>query len=361
MIHNKPWKIVGISFDHMHMGDLLRMTADHPQAEIAGIFDGRPERMQQAIENFKIPPERVFTNWRECIEKTRPDLAILCAATAQHAEWAERFVERGVNVLVEKPFAASLAEADRMIAAADRSGRLLAINWPLRWVPNHATTKRLIDEGLIGEVIGVHYYGGNRGPMRHLADKVEVSEEEAARRKSESWFYKRSEGGGSLLDYLGYGVTLGTWFLDGKRPLEVTSVVDGSPLLEVDEHSITVARYSQGLSKFETRWGTFTDPWMHQPQPKCGFIITGTAGTISSFDYEPAIRVQTVDRPEGFEVPADRLEAPYRNPIEYVLHCLATGEAPSGPLSPAMSRIGQQVVDSAVKSAAEKRTVPLVE
>jgi glucose-fructose oxidoreductase len=187
-----------------------------------------------------------------------------------------------------------------------------------------------------------------------------VSEEEAARWKSESWFYKKSEGGGSLLDYLGYGVTLGTWFLGGKRPIEVTSVVDGSPLLEVDEHSITVARYSQGLSKFETRWGTFTDPWIHQPQPKCGFIVTGTAGTISSFDYEAAVRVQTADRPDGFEVPADRLEAPYRNPIEYVLHCLATGEQPSGPLSPAMSRIGQQIVDSALNSAAEKRTVPLV-
>ena len=55
--------------------------------------------------------------------------------------------------------------------------------------------------------------------------------------------------------------------------------------LEVDEHSITVARYAQGLSKFETRWGTFTDPWVTQPQPKCGFVITGTHGTISSYAY----------------------------------------------------------------------------
>ena len=361
MANRKRWKIVGISFDHMHMGDLLRMTANHPDAEIVGIFDEQPERMRQAIDSFQIPPERVFINYLTCLERTKPDLAILCAATGKHAEWTERLAAGGVNVLVEKPFAASLAEADRMIAASTRAGKLLAINWPLRWVPSHVTAKRLIDEGLIGEVIGVHYYGGNRGPMRHLADKVEVSEEEAARRKSESWFYKKSEGGGSLLDYLGYGVTLGTWFQGGKRPIEVASVVDGSPLLEVDEHSVTIARYRHGLSKFETRWGTFTDPWMHQPQPKCGFIITGSAGTISSYDYEPLVRVQTVEYPEGYEQSADRLEAPYRNPIEYVLHCLETGEPPSGPLSPAMSRIGQQIVDAAVKSAAEKRTVPLVE
>ena len=361
MTEQKKWRIVGVSFDHMHMGDLLRMAFNHPDVEIVGIYDPQPERMKHAVENFGIPAERVFVDWRACIERAKPDLAILCAATGQHAEWTERLAAAGVNVLVEKPFAASLADADRMIAAADRAKTLLAINWPLRWVPNHVTAKLLVDEGRIGEPLGVHYYGGNRGPMRHLADKVEVSEEEAARRKSESWFYKKSEGGGSLLDYLGYGATLGTWFLGGKRPVEVTSVVDGSALLEVDEHSITIARYSQGLSKFETRWGTFTDPWMHQTQPKCGFVITGTAGTISSYDYEPTIRVQTSEHPEGIEVPADKLDPPFRNPIEYVLNCLATGQPPTGPLSPGLSRIGQQIVDTAVKSAAEKRTVPLEE
>ena len=97
-----------------------------------------------------------------------PTLAILCAATGKHAEWTERLAASAASTCSSKSrFAASLAEADRMIAAAERTGRLLAINWPLRWVPNHVTAKRLIDEGLIGEVIGVHYYGGNRGPMRH--------------------------------------------------------------------------------------------------------------------------------------------------------------------------------------------------
>ena len=50
--------------------------------------------------------------------------------------------------------------------------------------------------------------------------------------------------------------------------------------LEVDEHSVSVVRYARGLSTFETRWGTFTDPWTHQPQPKCGFVLKGTDGTI---------------------------------------------------------------------------------
>ena len=119
------------------------------------------------------------------------------------------------------------------------------------------------------------------------------------RQKPDSWWYKRAAGGGSLLDYLGYGATLGTWFMDGEAPLEVTCVVDDTPGIEVDQHSITVCRYARGLSKMETRWGTFTDPWTHQPQPKCGFVFVGSDGTISSYDYEDHVTVQTRARPDG--------------------------------------------------------------
>ncbi len=354
----RKWRFVGINFDHFHMGDLLRMVSEHPRTELAGICDELPERMKGAIENFKIPGDRVFTDYEACLQKCNADVAILCPATSRHGEYTEKVAPFGVHILMEKPFAASLAEADRMIAAVAKTGKKLAINWPLRWVPAHATTKRLIDEGVIGSVQEVHYYDGNRGPMRHVADKVEISEEEANRQKSKSWFYKKDQGGGSLLDYLGYGTTLGTWFHSGRAPTEVTSVWDIRSGLEVDDHSVTVAKYDVGLSKFETRWGTFSDPWTNQPQPKCGFVIKGSAGTIASYDYEKTVRVQTKDQPEGFELPADKLEI--GNPIQYMIHVLETGGEVEGPLSPAIARIGQRIVDSAVKSASEKRTVALV-
>lgn len=356
----KTWRIAGISFDHMHMGDLLRQVHEHPNAEIVGVCDENRDRMGPVIDNFGIPGERVFTDYRRCLEETRPDIVILCPATARHGEWVEKVAPFGTHILVEKPFAATLADADRMIRAVEATGKTLAINWPLAWYPPHVTTKRLIDEGAIGSVVEVHYYDGNRGPTRHLADKVEVSPEEAQRLKRESWFYQKDQGGGSLLDYLGYGVTLGTWYHGGDAPLEVTTMVDQPPGLEVDEHSVTVARYAKGLSKFETRWGTFTDPWTRQPQPKCGFVIVGTAGTISSYDYEPTIRLQTREHPESIELAVDELRPPCQNPIQYVIHCVESGKPVQGPLSPAVCRIGQQIVDSAVLSAREKRTVPLV-
>ena len=355
----RKWKIAGINFSHMHMGDLLRMVHEHPQAEIAGICDDDRQRMQGTIDNFSIPADRVFTDYRQCMEQTSPDMVILCPQTADHAEWTERIAPFGTHILMEKPFAATLADADRMIAAVARTGRQLIINWPLRWYPSHVTAKRLVDEGLIGEVIQVHYYDGNRGPLRHVADKEVVPEEIASAQKAESWWYKKAAAGGSLLDYLGYGTTLGTWYLNGKRPIEVTAVVDEPQGLEVDEHSVTVARYDTGLSKFETRWGTFTDPWTHQPQPKCGFVLVGRNGTISSYDYESTIRVQTRDNESGYDAPVAPLAAPHRNPIEYVLHRLDAGLEIDGPLSPQIARVGQEIVDAAYRSATEKRTVTL--
>jgi predicted dehydrogenase len=354
-------KIVGINFDHFHMGDLLRMAHEHPHAEIAAICDEEPARMQEAARNFSVPAGRIFTDYRRCLEQTRPDIAILCPAPARHAEYVEKVAPFGVHILIEKPMADSLAGADAMIRAVKTAGKALAVNWPLAWYPAHRTAKRLIDEGMIGEVIEVHFYDGNRGPLYHVADKIEVSEEEVRRRKPDSWFYKRASGGGSLRDYLGYGVTLGTWFHEGRSPIEITTVVDEPAGLEVDEHSITIARYEAGLSKFETRWGTFTDPWTHQPQPKCGFVIVGGEGTISSYDFEKSVGVQTKSDRAGKDIPVDTLAAPHRNPVEHLIHHLETGAPLLGPLTAEMSRIGQQIVDAAIVSAREKRTVKLEE
>ena len=354
------FRIVGISFDHMHMGDLLRLVHAHPEAEIAGLYDPDLAKMQSVAAPFEVPANRFFTDFDACMAAGPYDMAILCAATADHADFVERLAPHGVHVFVEKPFAASVTEARRMIAAMDGTGKQLAINWPLRWVESHVTAKRLIDEGHIGTLLEVHFYDGNRGPLYHLADKVEVSPEEVERQKPDSWWYKRAAGGGSLLDYMGYGATLGTWFMNGEAPLEVTCTIDQTQGIEVDQHAIAVCRYARGLSKMETRWGTFTDPWTHQPQPTCGFTFVGSDGTIASPDYATHLTVQTRARPECHEIPVDPLPAGEANAIDYVLGCLKRGEPVTGPLDPALCLTAQRIVDTAALSAAQKRTLELI-
>lgn len=354
------FRVAGINFDHFHMGDLLRMAFDHPEAEIVAVCDEQPERMQEAIRNFSLRADQVFTDPRICLETCRPDVVILCPAAARHGEWVRIVAPYGVHVLVEKPFAASLEEADSMVAAMRPGGKQLAINWPLCWSAPHVTAKRLIDEGTIGTVIEYHHYGGNRGPLWHTADKHERTAEQVEREKPESWFYKREHGGGSLLDYAGYGSTLGTWYMDGRAPIDVTCVVDRPAGLEVDEHAVVVCRYETGLSKIETRWGTFTDPWTIQPQPQCGFVLVGDRGTISTWDYAPTVRVQTREHPEGRDFPSDDLASPRQNPVQYFLDCIQRGRPVEGCLSVAISRIGQQIVDTAAESARRGQTLALI-
>ena len=89
-------------------------------------------------------------------------------------------------------------------------------------------------------------------------------------------------------------------------------------------------------------------------------MLFRSRGTISSYDYEPVVRVQTKDQPETHEVPVDTLQPGWRNPIEHLIHHLETGCPLHGPLDPGLCRIGQQIIDSAMLSAKEKRTVPLL-
>jgi len=148
----RTWKIAGINFDHFHMGDLLRMAASHPQVEIVGISDEQPARMEEAVRKLRIPRDRAFADYRECLEKARPDVVILCPAASKHGEWVKKVAPAGVHLMVEKPFAASLKEADAMVKAMPKD-RTLMINWPLQWVRSHRKAYDLVQSGLIGEAL----------------------------------------------------------------------------------------------------------------------------------------------------------------------------------------------------------------
>jgi predicted dehydrogenase len=83
-------------------------------------------------------------------------------------------------------------------------------------------------------------------------------------------------------------------------------------------------------------------------------------GTIASPDYASHVTVQTRARPERHEIAVDPLKEGERNAIEYVLGCIARGEPVGGPLDPALCLTAQRIVDTAARSAAEKRTLELI-
>lgn len=350
------FRVAGVGFDHMHIGDQLALAIDHDEVEIVGAFDapgheGRADGVLSSL-GLSVP---LFDDLDELVASVAPDLAFVCVPTSEHAAVVERLSRAGVHIIIEKPLAESDAAADEIVAASERSDSVIAVNWPLAWVPSHRTAQRLAAEGAIGRIEQVHFYDGNRGPLYHGHGKVELHPTVAD--KADSWWYDPAFGGGSLRDYLGYGTTLGTWFRGGELPHAVTAAVHVPDGLHVDEQSVVIGHYAEGLSVFETRWGAHTDPWTLQPQPHCGFVLNGTHGSISSWDYDDGVTLHRAGEVE--RVPNDEIAPEDRSALANVLAHLATGRELDSPLTLATTRAAHTIVEAAIRSAEAGRRVDL--
>ena len=308
--------------------------------------------MASTCDRLGIEPHKRFTDWERLVVEQKPEVGIVCSTTAEHLAWCDRLSRAGVHVILEKPFAMSALEAEAAVSAAQNAGVVLAVNWPLAWCPSHRTTRRLIAEGAIGEVREIHYYGGNRGPQHHLLNP------EGWR---ETWWFDEPSGGGSLMDYLGYGAILATWCRDGELPEAVTAMQYVPSGSAVDFQTVAVARYASGLSTLQSRWGTFTDPWIHQPEPACGLTVVGSAGTILSLDYADTLRLSTEHAPDGQLVPVDEAAPGERDILEALDAALTAGLEVAGPCGSAISLAGQKIVDAVKASVRCGHTVTLKE
>jgi predicted dehydrogenase len=107
-----------------------RLLASRPDVQLVGAADLLPDRARAAAENTGAA---AVTDYRELFGHV--DAVVVAVPTVDHLTVASEFLRRGVHVLVEKPMAASLAEADAMIAAAEESGALLAVGHTERFNP----------------------------------------------------------------------------------------------------------------------------------------------------------------------------------------------------------------------------------
>src|SRR4029077_15964368 len=99
-----------------------RVYREIQDAELVGVFDKNVARAQAAAAEFRT---HAFTALDEL--HGRADAASVAVPTAEHAEIGCRLMEMGLDVLVEKPMAKSLAEADALLDAAKRYRRLLQV------------------------------------------------------------------------------------------------------------------------------------------------------------------------------------------------------------------------------------------
>src|SRR5690606_35630382 len=98
---------------------------------------------------------QVETDWRSVLERDDVDLVDICTPGDTHERIAVAALEAGKHVLVEKPMANTLAQAERMAAAAEQaasSGVRAMVGFTYRRVPAVALAQKMVAEGRIGEV-----------------------------------------------------------------------------------------------------------------------------------------------------------------------------------------------------------------
>jgi predicted dehydrogenase len=130
--------------------NLARNFREVPGVTLAAIAEARPDRRAAAAARFS--GVRLAESAHEVIESPDVDAVAVATPVASHAELAQAALEAGKDVLVEKPLAATVAEAERLVETADREGRVLMVDHTYVYAGAVRKIAELIDGGALGEV-----------------------------------------------------------------------------------------------------------------------------------------------------------------------------------------------------------------
>ncbi|MYD10984.1 MAG: Gfo/Idh/MocA family oxidoreductase [Chloroflexi bacterium] len=226
-----------------------------PDLEVAVICDIVEDAARALAEPRNIP---TTTDFRAVLADETIDAIYIALPHHLHAEATIAAAEAGKHILLEKPMANSLEEADRMLAAQRRAGIKLMIGFTHRFHSELETAKRLIDAGELGQLtlaVDVMTTGG----------------------VIPSWFWRKSEAGGGVLHVNGAHSFDRLRWLMGAEIVEVFAYVESYDSRKTVEDSAVVAlRFANGAM------GTTVHNWVTDIGVpfKCDLDIHGTEGAI---------------------------------------------------------------------------------
>lgn len=157
----KKWRVAVIGHtgrgDYGHSIDSLWKAM--PETELVAVADADPGGLAKAKERLKV--DAGFADYREMLRQTAPDIV---AIGPRHIDQHRDFVIAGAaagarGIYMEKPFCRTLAEADEMIAACDKSGTKLALAHRNRYHPALPAVQRLVADGGIGQLLEIRTRG----------------------------------------------------------------------------------------------------------------------------------------------------------------------------------------------------------
>lgn len=123
------------------------------EVELVAIADTDERRRTTIARNYKVP---AYASYEELFDKERVDVVSVAVPTVHHREVSLCAIEQGVHVLVEKPIAATVEEADEMIRASQAHGLILTVGHVERFNPALVELKRRLDAGELGHVFQLH-------------------------------------------------------------------------------------------------------------------------------------------------------------------------------------------------------------
>ena len=248
--------------------------AANPGCRLVGFYNPTKSRAEDMAAKYG---GLVYDTAEELLANPEIDAVSVCAANYAHAELAIQAMKAGKHVLCEKPMAITLSDCEEMVRVSEETGKFLMIGHNQRLAKAHMEAKRLIDEGLIGDIITFRTSFGHGGP-----------ETWAIKPGKDTWFFDKSKAAMGVMADLGVHKTDLIQYLTGQRVVRTTARLvtldkrgEDGELIGVDDNAVCIYEMSGGA------FGTMTASWTYYGAEDNSTVLYGTKGIMRIYD-DPA-------------------------------------------------------------------------
>ncbi|MBV9275431.1 MAG: Gfo/Idh/MocA family oxidoreductase [Verrucomicrobia bacterium] len=142
-----------------------RVFSQRPDVTLSAVAGRSPEKTQARASEFGL---RAYVNLAEMLDTEKPDLVSLSLPNLEHFEATKQVIKLGYPLLVEKPLVFDLAEADQLLAEAEKRNLFFAINFNHRYAKPIRLARQAIQEGRLGKIThAIWRFGGEANVSPH--------------------------------------------------------------------------------------------------------------------------------------------------------------------------------------------------
>ena len=215
--------------------------AASPHAELVALYNHRRETARDLCDKY--PQVQFFDEYDRFLSESGVQAISVCTPNVLHAPMSIAALKRGMHVLVEKPMAVNLAEAQGMIDASHESGAVLMVGQTQRYEPRYQKALEIVQNGALGRLFEVHTSFGHAGPL---------SWSQRGR-----WFITASLAGTGVIGDLGVHKADMLRFLTGQEVESVAAFKAAFETEEVEDGAVAILRLTEGtLVTLSASWNT---------------------------------------------------------------------------------------------------------